>query len=162
LVVTPDWLPELEYFDDYNGDWSRYLDAIYEIFCNDFVNSSPTFQGQKLALKRLPIEHDKEATFWHFTSSGAVEKEREPDLRRCERIRWPRPVIENDADPNLKIWSEKRNGEERVHIWLESEGYLVVLAKRKNYILPWTAFYVERRHQRDKFNKRWERHTKDK
>jgi hypothetical protein len=25
---------------------------------------------------------------------GRTEDERTPDLRRCERIRWPRPIIE--------------------------------------------------------------------
>ncbi|MBG22746.1 MAG: hypothetical protein CMF22_04715 [Idiomarinaceae bacterium] len=159
MVVTPEWLPELECFEDYNGDWPNYLAAIYEIFCNDFVHSSPTFQGRKLKLKRHPIAHGKEATFWHLTSSGESEADREPDLRRCERIRWPRPVIENDTDPNLKVWSEKRRGEDRIHIWFEAEGYLVVLAKRKDYILPWTAFYVEHKHQRTKFTKRWKKNS---
>lgn len=155
----PEWLPELELFTNYGGDWEQYLDAIYRIFCRDFVDSKPLFRGQRLALKRHPVVDGKEATFWHMTSEGSVESERTPDFRRCERIRWPRPVIENEQDSVLKVWSEKQRGETRIYLWLETEGYLAVLAERKGYTLPWTAFYIERQHQRDKYTKRWRRNT---
>ena len=36
--------------------------------------------------------------------------------------------------------------------------FLVVLDDRGDYILPWTAFFIEREHQREKYNKRWERY----
>jgi len=156
---TPDWLPELELLSEYGGDWDQYLEAIYSIFCKDFIDSKPVFRGQPLALKRHPVVDGKEATFWHMTSEGSVESERIPDFRRCERIRWPRPVIEHEQDPALKVWSEKRGNENRIHLWFESEGYLVVLAERTTYTLPWTAFYIERQHQRDKYTKRWKRNT---
>lgn len=156
---SPEWLPELELFSDYGGDWEQYLGAIYQIFCRDFVYSKPLFRGQRLALKRHPVVEGKEATFWHMTSEGSVESERTPDFRRCERIRWPRPVIEHENDPALKVWSEKRGNENRIHLWFEAEGYLVVLAERATYTLPWTAFYIERQHQRDKYTKRWKRNT---
>ena len=156
---TPDWLPELELFSDYRGDWKLYLDAIYKIFCQNFIDSKPLFRGERLALKRHPIVDGKEATFWHMTSEGRIEAERIPDFRRCERIRWPRPVIENEHDPALKVWSEKRGSENRIHLWFESEGYLVVLSQRKTYTLPWTAFHVARPHQKEKYNKRWKRNT---
>lgn len=156
---TPEWLPELELFSEYGGDWEHYLDAIYQIFCQDFVDSKPLFRGQRLALKRHPVIEGKEATFWHMTSEGSVESERTPDFRRCERIRWPRPIIENEGDPALKIWSEKRGNENRIHLWFEAEAYLVVLAERATYTLPWTAFHIEHQHQRDKYTKRWKRNT---
>lgn len=153
-----DWLPELELFEKYNGQWNSYCEAIYKLFQTDFIESSPCFQGKKLGLKRHPVIAGKEATFWHMISEGENEEERTPDLRRCERIRWPRPIIENDSHPSLKIWTEKRNSEDRIHIWLEDDGYLVVLNKRKGYILPWTAFYVAHQRQKMKYLKRWERH----
>ncbi len=155
----PDWLPPLELFTDYGGDWSRYLEAIYRIFCEDFVETKPLFGGQPLALKRHPVVDGKEATFWHMISEGSIEAERTPDLRRCERIRWPRPIIENEQHPELKVWSEKHGGESRIHLWLEAEGYLVVLAQRKSYVLPWTAFFIKEQHKRDKYTKRWRRNT---
>lgn len=152
------WLPELEIFSDYDGDWELYLAAIYKIFIDDFVDSKPEFRGKRLGLKRHPISEGKEATFWHMTSEGTTEEDRTPDLRRCERIRWPKPIIENSSDLKLKVWAEPKGNNKRVHIWLENEGYLVVLDDRGDYILPWTAFYIERDHQREKYNKRWKRY----
>ena len=156
-MSQPDWLPDLVLFQEYGGDWNAYLDAIYAYFEQDFVHSKPEFRGRRLGLKRHPEYEGKYATFWHMTSEGSKEEERTPDFRRCERIRWPKPIIENDSDPAIKIWAEKRNGNNRIHIWYEDEGYLVVLDDRGDYILPWTAFYIEYENQRVKYTKRWKR-----
>jgi hypothetical protein len=154
-----DWLPELILFEDYAGQWERYLDAIYAHFERDFVHNKPEFQGRRLGLKRHPEYQGKSATFWHMTSTGDDEAERTPDFRRCERIRWPKPIIENDQHPTLKIWAEPKGKNQRIHMWYEDEGYLVVLDDRRDYILPWTAFYIEREHERTKYLKRWKRYT---
>jgi hypothetical protein len=154
----PDWLPELEPFNEYGGDWLRYLDALYAFFQEDFVDSKPCFRGRRLGLKRHPITEGKEATFWHFISEGNKEAERTPDMRRCERIRWPASIIDNSREPELKVWAEPSGNNQRIYIWFEDEGYLVVLEDRQRYVLPWTAFYVERPHQREKYMKRWARY----
>lgn len=91
-----------------------------------------------------------------MVSSGEVEADRLPDLRRCERIRWPKQVIENEYMDEIRVWEEMKNGNTRIHLWLYAEGYLVVLDKRDRYCLPWTAYYVEYNHQRRKLDKRWE------
>jgi len=91
-----------------------------------------------------------------MTSEGKDEATRTPDLRRCERIRWPRPIIEQVDAKGLKVWVSVRNREDRVHIWLESEDYVVVLAKRTDYLLPWTAFLVTYEHTRRKLRKEFE------
>lgn len=154
----PDWLPPLVLFADYSGDWPRYLETLYDHFRRDFIASQPSFQGVRLALKRHPVIDGKEATFWHFISEGEEEGDRLPAPRRCERIRWPRPVIEQADGTVVKIWREPRGSETRIHLWVESAEYLVVLAERKGYLLPWTAYPVERERQKDKLRKRWERH----
>lgn len=154
----PDWLPQLVLFGDCGGDWPRYLEVLYDHFRRDFVNDKPSFQGVKLALKRHPVIDGKEATFWHFISEGDDEAERLPDLRRCERIRWPRPVIEAADSPDVKVWREARAGETRIHLWVESAEYLVVLAERRGYLLPWTAYPVVRDHSKANLRKRWERY----
>lgn len=151
------WLPSLLLFNDYNGNWESYLTAVYSAFKADFVDSKPFFQGRRLGLKRYPEYDGKSATFWHMISEGKEEAERTPDLRRCERIKWPKPIIENDSSADLKIWAEKRGSSNRIHIWCETEGYLVVLDDRKDYILPWTAYFVEYQHERVKMEKRWKR-----
>jgi hypothetical protein len=90
MSLPPDWLPELVTLQDYGGDWVRYLEAIYGHFRQDLVLTPPAYPGRRFALKRHPLVQGKEATFWHLISEGRVEADRLPDLRRCERIRWPR------------------------------------------------------------------------
>jgi hypothetical protein len=160
MTTTPDWLPPLVLFRDYSGNWERYVEVLYEHFRRDFVDASPSFRGTRLALKRHPMEQGKEATFWHLISEGRVEDERVPDLRKCERIRWPRPTIEHANDPIIKVWENKRKHEKRICIWCESIEYLVVLAARKGYILLWTAYPVTRPHRKRKLQKEYEAYTK--
>ena len=159
-MATNDWLPPLMEFNEYGGDWTVYLDAIYTAFRKDFVTSKPSFRGQRLGLKRYPEYDGKEATFWHMISEGNVEEERTPDFRRCERIRWPRPLIEHEAETEVLVRTESRaSNDDRIHIYLPNERYLVVLADRGNYILPWTAFYIEHENGHRKYLQRHARHT---
>jgi hypothetical protein len=152
----PPWLPPLIRLSDFDGNWARYEDALYRIFCRDFQDSTILFQGMPLRLKRHPMAGGKEATFWHFTSEGSVEEERTPDLRRCERIGWPRPIIERADDAAVKMWENERGGDRRACLWVEEEDYLVILALRNGYVLPWTAYLVRQDHQKRKLQKEYE------
>ncbi len=156
-----DWLPPLVLFRDYEGDWARYLEALYTHFQHDFIDRKPVFQGKRLGLKRFPLTNGKESTFWHMISEGDLEERRIPDLRRCERIRWPKPIIEKDADPAIKIWRNRRGREKRVCLWLVREDYLVVLADRGHYILPWTAYLVEQPHRQRKLQEEYEEYLRE-
>jgi len=142
-----DWLPELVTFNQYGGDWNEYLDALHGFFRADFVTDRFLFEGKRVGLKKHPIEHGKEATFWHMIQSGDTEAERTPDLRRCERILWPKAIIINANDPGVLIWKNKRGSKKRICLMLEQERYLVILADRGEYVLPWTAYPVDRDRQ---------------
>lgn len=157
---SPEWLPLLVLFSDFDGDWDRYLSALYAWFKQDFIDSKPAFQGKRLGLKRYPLTHGKEATFWHMIQEGEVEEERTPDFRRCERIRWPKPVIQNSEDPQVKWWVSVKRNENRIHIWLEDNDYIVVLADRKGFLIPWTAFLVTREHTKRKLRREYEAYWK--
>jgi hypothetical protein len=148
-------LPPLVLLEDYQSNWDEYLEAIYQFFCRDFVTSKPNFEGKRFALKRHPVIKGKEATFWHVISEGAVEDERLPDLRRCERIRWPHPIIEGVKGKYVKCWRNRRKEEERIVIALEDFSYVVVLADRGEYILLWTAYCVEQEHRRQKLRREY-------
>ena len=162
MKLKPDWLPELVLFENYDGNWEKYLSAIYKFFCEDFVKSKPSYRGIKLSLKRHPMIAGKEATFWHILTSGKSEEERIPDLRRCERIKWPKPIIENDKDPILKVWQNKRKTDTRIILWFEDEDYLVILNERKGYLLLWTAYLITQNHQKRKLKKEYEAYIKNK
>ncbi len=165
MTDTPEWLPPLVLFGDYGGDWEQYVEAIYAYFKEDFIDNKLEFRGRRLGLKRHPLSNGKEATFWHLISEGIDEASRTPDLRRCERICWPRPVVENSEDNIVKVWTNVRRStkgiETRICLWLETQEYLVILADRKTYILPWTAYVVDKPHQKRKLQKEFEDYQKN-
>ena len=154
---APEWLPPLALLQQYGGEWERYLDAIYKFFQIDFVSTQPAFCDQPVRLKRHPLLQDKEATFWHLISEGADESQRLPDLRRCERIRWPRPMIESSPSGHVRCWETVRRNEKRFLIALDDFSYVVVLAIRAQHVLLWTAYCVEHDHRRRKLQKEWQR-----
>ena len=146
------WLPKMEFFSDYDNNWSSYEAALYDIFKADFIDSYPTFNNIRVNVKHYPIECGKEEAFFHTTCKDYVGNgERVPDLRRCERIRWIRAFIENyDCDiskcencDGVKVWNEPYKSRTRVHILLEEERYMVILEKRNGYYLLITAFYLD-------------------
>lgn len=136
-------LPDIIPLEQYGGNVTSYLDAIYSVFRRDFVDSKPVFRGSRLGLKKKPIVDGKEYTFYHFTHDGDIETERIPNFRRLERIAFPRPMIDNSTHPYLKVWRNTRGTSNRILIYHENEKYLVVLEDRGDYILPWTAYVVE-------------------
>ena len=158
MSSPPNWLPPLVFLQEYNGDWKQYIEAVYDYFKIDFTDSKPRFQNKAIRLKRYPLLDGKEATFWHITSEGKEEDKRVPDLRRCERIRWPRPIIEHYSDDSIRCWSNirgnaRRRNEGRIVLWFYDEDYVVVLADRGQYVLLWTAYYVSWDHTRKKLLK---------
>ena len=136
-------LPDLILLEDYRGNFMLYNDAVYAVFVNDFINNRPAFHGKKLGLKKHPIIDGKEYTYYHFTHSGDIETGRIPDIRRMERIGYPKPIIDFSDSEKIKVWRNKRGTSERILLLHEEEKYLVILEDRKDYILPWTAYTVE-------------------
>ena len=153
-------LPDLVLFEKYNGNWERYEDALYFYFKKDFIENRPKkFRGLRVGLKKYPKFKNKEATFWHLITEGRIENRRPPDFRRCERIRWPKPIIENDKDESIKFWENKRGSKENICLCFNWE-YLVVLRKKSNYILPWTAYCPYGKHTKLKWQKEYNRYIK--
>ena len=156
-----EWLPDLVRLSDYDGSFSSYLEAIYRIFRRDFITSIPYLGGtsQQCFCNRQVID-GKEAAFWHLISEGPVENERVPDMRRCERIAWPRAIIEAFG-PLVYGWrSIRRIGgrdRRRLVLSLQDFSYVVILTElRKGYLLV-TAFQVETEHRRTKLRLEYQR-----
>jgi hypothetical protein len=148
MSKPPEWLPPLVFLEDYGGDWKQYIEVVYAYFKSDFVDTKPRFGNRPVKLKRYPLLDGKEATFWHVTSEGKDETQRVPDLRRCERIRWPRPIIKHFEDKAIRCWPNKRSRDKRIILWFCEQDYVVILADRKKYVLLWTAYYVSYEHTR--------------
>ena len=59
------------------------------------------------------------------------------------------------AGDRIVWWMNERRGEGRYLIALPDFSYLVVVADRGDYVLPWTQYPVERMHQRKKYQKEY-------
>ncbi|GHT43555.1 hypothetical protein FACS189438_0990 [Bacteroidia bacterium] len=153
-------LPALIELFQYDGNFELYNNAVYEIFKNDFVLNKPVYEGKKLRLKARPYMEGKEYTYYHFTHSGDDESERTPDLRRMERIGFPKPMIDASRSDKLKTWRNRRGTKDRILILHEEEKYLVVLEDRKDYILPWTAYLIEHESRLKRLVKEYEEYKK--
>lgn len=153
------WVPDCIYFDDYNGDFKAYETVLYRVFVSDFIDSKPCFQGLPVHIRKHPMENDKEEAFFHITCNDYLHvRDRSPDFRRCERIKWCRLFIENypckgydciDCE-GLHVWEEKYRGKLQTCILSEEYRYMVILEPRDTYYLLVSAYYIERDRTLDK------------
>jgi hypothetical protein len=159
-----DWLPELVTLESCGGNWDQYLDLIYRYFKVDWLDSRPTYQGKLIGLRKHPVVKGKESTFWHFISEGANEEDRIPNLRRCERIRWVRPVIESvGLRKDILVWKQRRGGKTNIAIALEDLSYVVFLGERtgtRDYLIPLTAYWVQGERKRERYRTEWTDYNK--
>jgi len=136
-------LPNLILLSDYQGNWEIYCDAIYQEFLKKVVYKI-TFLGLPVKCKYLQPINNMHRSFWHIITENKYnslkDEDRVPDFRRCERIGWISHIINNANDNNIKCWQNERYGNKNVVLWLESESYMIVLSKRKDYYLLTTAY----------------------
>ena len=109
-------LPNLIKLEDHGGSWEDYLEVVYAIFKRDFIDNKVSYKKRKIALKKYPLLKGKEACFWHLTTEGKIEEKRIPDLRKCEKIGWIKPIIESSGNKEIKFWISKRGREDRIFI----------------------------------------------
>ncbi|PIU74945.1 MAG: hypothetical protein COS76_03455 [Candidatus Portnoybacteria bacterium CG06_land_8_20_14_3_00_39_12] len=138
----------------YNGDWSKYEEVLYAVFKRDFLNSQPILKKHKVFIIKEPKFKNKEATFWHITSKGKIESERTPDIRKCERIAWIKPIIESYPHQDVKAWLIKKGGT-RVCLCYGNWEYLAVLRRIKKGFLLITAHPVEYNNTKRKLEKQY-------
>lgn len=164
MASNVNWLPSLVTLEDYGNSWDQYLDAIYAIYKADFLDGRPQYRGKPVGVKRLPMERGKEAGFWHLIQEGKEEDERVPNLRRCERIRWPRPVIEHGDEVSIMVWPNlrytKAGIQRSICLWLQEHEYLVILRIRRNEVLFWTAYSVTEDHKKRKLLREYQESKK--
>lgn len=153
-------LPDKIYLNDFGGNYSKYIDAIYAVFERDFIKHKSKFGSNKLNLKFNPLFQSRAYTFYHMTHEGEIEDDRTPDLRRCECMTWARPTVENTEKWNLRFWRQERKGKQRICIEFANEfdvNYYVILDVRANFILLWTAFIAEMKHEKVKKDNEYQR-----
>lgn len=148
------WLPCLvEYLA---GNWEDYVKIIYRYFENDFIKTKPMFQGCTVNHRHKPKDEDGyHAAFWHLVQEEDTVIGRVPNIRRCERIRWPRPIIEHEAEDAILVWESVRKNKTNICLFFEEKDYLVVLGKRSSYVLLLTAYPIEHANRKEKLLKEY-------
>lgn len=161
-AVGVDWPRIGDSIATFGGDWATYCDSCYELYYRDFYTTKPTWPvGRKrFAIKRQPELDGQCHTFWHLVTEGDDETSRLPALNRCERICWPRLVLDEFASlhpasgsDRICWWKSERRGEDRYIIALADFSYVVVIADRGDYVLLWTAYPVEYSSRRRKLER---------
>ena len=160
MDAAPHWLPAPILLDHYRT-WESYLEALYGVFQADFVMDAPYLHGQRVNINRRPIFDGKETTFWHIISEGGYDLDRVPAPRRCERVGWVRPVIENVNDAAIREWERVKNGERRAYLWLLPTDYLIVLTKPPRYCQLITAYPIPQEHTKRRLLKEYEEYNKN-
>jgi len=151
----PEWLPNLfRVLPWMNGTY----DELYVLFRKDFVESQPCYEG-------VPIwffpekENGKEKVFWHLTTRNDKQTgERLPDMRRCERLPWARPMLDHVGYSEELAWDyEEGDGTVKTYVWLEQCDFLVLLKKyrdgRRRLI---TSYWIEYAHTKRSLRKKYE------
>jgi hypothetical protein len=143
-MTLPAWLPPIQAYSSYNGDWDRFFSDSYSIFCADFKNSTTLFYGKRIVYDNRVVYDGKEEGFWHIISRFDYgQNERLPDLRRCERTPWVKTIIENSQDPAVQVWQNRRNRQVRTLLYLEEADYLITLAEKPHITTLITAYIVD-------------------
>lgn len=154
--------PDLIEFSAYGGNFSNYLNAVYAIFHQDFIKNQPKYEGLKVAVRKYPEVEGMHRTFYHITHEGEDEANRQPDMRRMERICFPKFVIDNTQHREILIWKNKRGRDERIVLFNEVENYVLILTYRGGYYLFITAYLVEKEHRKQKLLNEYEAYIKTK
>lgn len=165
-----DWLPELLRREDFPND-REHIKAAYACFVRDFIDSQPRLLSKEVKSKRWEPKDGMDHSFWHcveekIKGAPVSEMNRVPKTALVERIRWPRPVIEHIASsPCVLAWKEVYRGHgtsKRVHLLLESRGYVVVLDPRGKgpdgepaYYFLWTTYVVEGERRKKEMRRRF-------
>lgn len=154
------WLPPLCEMEQYGGDWPSYESELYRLFREDWDRLRPFCRGQPVGYAVDPVVNGRPEAFWHLIQEKDRESgERVPNMRRCERIRWPRALIVESSRHDVCLWRERRRKGTRLVFALDDFSYVVILAERgggKLFLV--TAFPVPS-YRRPKFRRQFERES---
>lgn len=163
-INLPEWLPAPIPFSDFGTDVNKYLDHLYSIFKNDFINSRLFYNGKPVLFDNREI-NSYPACFWHLVTEDKVyDCERESvenlSLLRCERICWIRPIIVNHTHGAVSVWENIRGKKVNTIFFVEDCDYVVVLSNIKNKFYIVTAYHVNYQLRKEKLIKERNGYTK--
>nr|EDZ39903.1 MAG: Hypothetical protein CGL2_11389059a [Leptospirillum sp. Group II '5-way CG'] len=154
-MYYPEWLPELFSVDPWR---EKTYEELYSLFEKDFKGSQPKFED-KVIWFFPDMEDGKERIFWHLTSREDKETgQRLPDLRRCERLPWVRPILDHPEKSEVLVWDHREgDGDVKTYFWVENFNFVVILKKypdgNRRLI---TSFWLEYDNTKKKLRKKFE------
>lgn len=156
---TCDRLPSLIKFEDYNGEWEAYENALYDVFKTTFIDNTQYFRSKPIGIFTETMYHGKEKTFWHVISEGDDEYNRTPNIRRCERIVWIDTIIKLltcKSCSSIYKWRYKHsNRKYRYKLWCKETNFIVILEERAKCFMLITAYVVTYNHAITKLEKEY-------
>ncbi|KKP58643.1 MAG: Phage P1-like protein [Candidatus Moranbacteria bacterium GW2011_GWF1_34_10] len=158
-------MPKLILLEDHDGNWEIYFEKVFGIFKKDFMAGNLKCNGINVIYIHNPEYKGKPFSFWHLISEGKIEDQRLPEIRRCERIGWPKAIIENSNDNSVKAWVVKRHNrkgknQNRLCLCFGEWEYLVVLTVRKNLYVLCTAYPITFERRKYQLRKEYEEFRK--
>ena len=168
----PDWLPDIVCVNP----WTKgTYDLLYEIFCHDIRDHALRYIGNEVWIF-LDMEDGREKIFWHLTTRSIkkikiprrkkkfypadqtyIEKDRFPDLRRCERLPWVKALIEKAGKPEVLSWNyEEGDLTIKTYVWIKDYDFTVIMKKYPNNKRRLvTSFYIDQVYKRKDFEKKY-------
>ncbi len=168
----PDWLPVIATVNPWTD---ATYEMLYELFCRDIRDHNLLYIGNDVWI--FPdMEDGKEKIFWHLTTRKSHQKtiprrkrkfypegktytepERLPDLRRCERLPWVKPLIEHPSEPEVLAWDyEEGDRTIKTYIWLKDQDFVVIMKRYPNGKRRLiTSFYVDKSFKRKDFVRKY-------
>lgn len=136
------WLPEMFSVNPWEHDT---YDKLYDVFHDFFIAGEVIFRGQSVGYDSAIVD-GRANGFWHITTRKDVKTgERLPDPRRCERLPWLKPMVENSDKVEVLAWEyDDGDGVNKLYVWLKDHDYVAIMKKNKKgklYLL--SAFWVE-------------------
>jgi len=168
----PDWLPEIVSVDPWT---ENTYEILYAMFCRDIRDYNLRYNGNDVWCFN-DTEGGKEIIFWHLTTRDIKKQKiprrkkkfypeeqtgtgkiRLPDLRRCERLPWIKPLIEHPSEPEVLAWDyEEGDRKIKTYIWIRDNDFVVIMKKYpddKRRLI--TSFYVDRLFKRKDFERKY-------
>ena len=154
------WLPDINPCKNLSAEsYKNYEEELYRTFRKIFFEDKLKFNNLPIRVDTNPRYLEYETAFIHLTCKTESKtpkdlNDREPDLRRAERLHWIKYVIENypclekcEKCDGVLLYKEYFKGNERrerTKLFFPNAQYIVILEKRKNYYKLISAFYIDR------------------
>lgn len=155
-----------EYPWDLEEPFPSYENRLFEIYKQIYEESLLMFKDMPIAMRHYPPDYGKKSGFYHLIYQNydctGKDIDRLPELNRMSKFTWGRSVIDFHKDSickNLLIYENKRKSENNICIYSECLDFLVVLTKRKDYLLLKTAYPIEYDDSREGIYKEYNKYT---